>query len=327
MMPEMITLLYSSDATMTRYAALLSIHKTFPVRDEFNYVRFNMAETRLNELADECNFIPLGTDRKCVLASDCAFLAKSKTKYKLAEGDSFDRLLAYFQSPSEFVDLYLLVKGEIDPKNELVKAIKNTGTIKEILLPSEDELAEKATRYFASKGAGIEPEAAREIAKRVGVDYGRFMNELPKLLNYANGEQVRLESVKLLVAPKEEDDTFALSNALVRGDVKKAMAIYRDLKAHSLEEVRLINMLANQFVFLDEVRYLDAKGLSSQQIASELTTSPKRVEISLRNMYRIKPDVFPRILEELYVCEKAILTGQSDGEFAFMRFLANYDIA
>ena len=323
----MIQLLYSSDATMARYAALLSIHKAFPVRDEFNYIRFNMQETTLNELADECNFIPLGTDRKCILASDCSFLAKSKAKYKFAEGDSMAKLLAFCQNPSEFVDLYLLVKGEIDPKNELVKAIKNTGSIKEVLLPNEDELAEKAKRYFSSKGAGIEEAAAKELAKRVGADYGRFMNELPKLLNYANGETVRLDSVKLLVAPKEEEDTFALSNALVRGEVKKAMSIYRDLKAHSLEEVRLINMLANQFVFLDEVRYLDARGLSSSQIASELATSPKRVEISLRNMYRIKPDVFPRILDELYACEKAILTGLCDGEFAFMRFLANFDIA
>lgn len=323
----MITVLYSSDPMMARYAALVSIHKAFPERDEFNYIRFNMAETTLNELADECNFLPLGTDRKCILASDCAFLAKSKTKYKFAEGDSISRLLEYCKSPSAFVDLYLLVKGEIDPKNELVKAIQVTGSVKEVVVPSEEELAEKANRYFSTKGGGIEPEAARELAKRVGSDYGRFINELPKLLNYANGERVRLDSVKLLVAPKEEDDTFALSNALVKGDAKKAIKIYRDLKTHGVEEVRLINMLANQFVFLDEVRYLDAKGLSSYQIGTELATSPKRVEVSLRNIYRIKEHVFPRILDELYETEKAILTGKADGEFAFMRFLANFDIA
>ncbi len=323
----MITVLYSSDPMMARYAALVSIHKSFPERDEFDYIRFNMAETMVNELADECNFIPLGTDRKCILASDCAFLAKSKSKYKFAEGDSFSRLLEYCRSPSAFVDLYLLVNGEVDPKNELIKAIQVTGSVKEVVVPGEDELAEKANRYFASKGGGIEPDAARELAKRVGNDYGRFMNELPKILNYANGEKVRLESVKLLVAPREEDDTFALSNALVKGDAKKAIRIYRDLKVHGVEEVRLINMLANQFVFLDEVRYLDAKGLSSSQIGTELGTSPKRVEVSLRNIYRIKDDVFPRILDELYETEKAILTGRADGEFAFMRFLANFAIA
>ena len=33
-----------------------------------------MAMSTLNELADECSFLPLGTERKCVLAADCAFL-------------------------------------------------------------------------------------------------------------------------------------------------------------------------------------------------------------------------------------------------------------
>ena len=326
-MGDMISVLYSNDAMMPRYKALKAIRKDFPERDEFNYVRFNMSETTLNELADECNFIPLGTERKCILASDCAFLAKSKTKYKFAEGDSFDRLLSYCRSPSAFIDLYMLVRGEADPKNPIIQAVMTTGSVKEVVLPQEAELVTYAQRYFSAKGAGIEDDAAKELCRRVGGDYGRFVSELEKLLCYANGEKVRLEAVKLLVAPLEEDDAFALSNALVAGNAKKAMSIYRDLKAHTVEEVRLTNMLANQFVFLDEVRYLDAKGLSSSQIASELGTSPKRVEVSLRNMYRIKPEVFPRILEELYRCQKSILTGESDGEFAFTRFLANFQIS
>lgn len=117
-----------------------------------------------------------------------------------------------------------------------------------------------------------------------------------------------------------------MSNALTRGDVAKAMAIYKDLKAHSVDEIRLINQLANQFLFMDEVRYLDMKGSSSSSIAKELFTSPKRVEVTLRNLYRMKPNAIERILEELYACEKSILTGQVAPDFAFARFLANYEI-
>ncbi len=325
---DMITVLYSLDPMMARHIAMKAIRKDYPERDEFNYVRFNMAETTLNGLADECNFLPLGTDKKCILASDCAFLAKTKTKYKFQEGDSIDRLLAYCKSPSAYIDLFLLVHSDsVDEKNPLIKAISVTGAVKGIPIPKEEEWIEYASRYFRAKGESIDPDAAKELVKRVDGNYGRFVSELDKLNSYANGENIRLDSIKILVSPKEEDDAFALSNALVRNEVKKAMRIYRDLKAHSTEEVRLTNMLASQFVFLDEVRYLDAKGLSSNQIASELGTSPKRVEVSLRNMYRIKPEVFPRILDELYECQKSILTGQCDGEFAFMRFLANFDIA
>ena len=326
-MIRMIRVLYSLDAAMARHVAMKAIRKDFPTRDEFNYASFNMAMTTLNELADECEFLPLGTERKCVLASNCAFLAKSKTKYKYQKDDGPERLQRYLENPNEFIDLYLLVVAEtVDEKNPLVKAIMKSGDIKGIPLPKPEEWIEYANRYFASKGCSIAPDAAREFISRVDNDYGRFLNDLEKLVAYANGEEIRIEAIRKLISPKVEEDTFAMSNALTRGDVAKAMAIYRDLKVFSVDEIRLINTLASQFLFMDEVRYLDAKGASSNEIAKELGTSPKRVEVTIRNLYRMKPDTLPRILDELYECEKAILTGSVNPEFAFSRFLANYHI-
>lgn len=323
----MILALYSVDPQMARHVALKQIRKDFPNRDEFNYASFNMSMTTLNELADECSFLPLGTERKCVLATDCAFLAKGKTKFKYQKDDGPDKLLEYLKNPSSFVDLYLLVYAEeVDEKNPLVKAIINTGAVKGIPLPKPEEWVTYATKYCQAKGSPIDNDAARELVSRVDGDYGRFINELDKMIAYANGESIRLAAIKNLVSPKIEDDTFAMSNALTRGDVAKAMAIYKDLKAHSVDEIRLINQLANQFLFMDEVRYLDMKGSSSSSIAKELFTSPKRVEVTLRNLYRMKPNAIERILEELYACEKSILTGQVAPDFAFARFLANYEI-
>ena len=323
----MILVLYSPDPQMARHIAMKSIKKDFPVRDEFNYISLNMAVTTLNELADECAFLPLGTERKCILASDCAFLAKSKTKYKYQKDDGPDKLLEYCSSPNAFIDLYMLVHAEdVDEKSPILKAVVKTGSVKGIPMPKPEEWVAYATKYLSSRGCPIDPDAARELVSRVDSDYGRFISDLEKLACYANGEPVRLAAVKMLVTPKVEEDTFAMSNALTRGDVASAMSIYKDLKSHSVDEIRLINQLANQFTFMDEVRYLDAKGASSYDIAKELGTSPKRVEVTVRNLYRVKPDSLPRILEELYLAEKAILMGQVTPEFAFQRFLANYVI-
>lgn len=323
----MITVLYSPDPQMARHIAMKAIRKDFPERDEFNYASFNMAVTPVNELADECSFLPLGTERKCVLASDCAFLAKSKTKFKYQKDDGPDKLLEYVKNPSAFVDLYLLVHAEeVDEKNPIVKAIMTTGSIKGIPLPKPEDWVDYAEKFCRAKSCPIDKDAARELVNRVDNDYGRFINELNKLVAYANGEPLTMRNVQMLVSPKVDDDAFAMSNALTRGDVAKAIQIYKDLKSHSVDEIRLINMLANQFTFMDEVRYLDAKGTSSYAIAKELFTSPKRVEVTLRNLYRVKPESLPHILEQLYECEKSILSGSVTPEFAFSRFLANYEI-
>ena len=323
----MILLLYSVDPQMARHIADKSIRKDFPVKDECNYVSLNMAVTPVNELAEECSFLPLGTERKCVLASNCLFLAKSKTKYKYASGDGPEKLLEYCRNPNAFIDLYLLCPAEsVDEKNEIVKAIATTGSVKGIPLPKPAEWIEYAKKYCSAKGSPIDYEAAQELVFRVDNDYGRFLNEMDKLLAYANGEPITKAIVTRMVPPKEEDDIFQMSNALARNDVSKAFAVYKDLKAHSMDEIRIINILTNQFVFMDEVRFLSARGSSAMDIAQELGANPKRVEITMRGLYQVKSDGITKILEELYKTEKSILSGEADPSFAFTRFLANYKI-
>ena len=323
----MILVLYSVDPQMARHVAMKSIVKDFPIRDEFNYVSFNMAVKTVNELASECEFLPIGTDRKCILATDCGFLAKGRG-YKYQKDDGPEALLRYLKNPNDFIDLYLLVHAEtVDEKNPLIQAAMKSGQVKGIPMPKPEEWIEYARKFLAAKGSPIDVDAARELVVRAENDYGRFINDLNKLANYANGEPITMKAILALIPPRIEDDTFALSNALTRGDVAKAIGIYRDLKQHSVDEIRLINTLAGQFVFMDEVAFLDGKGMSSFDIAKELGASPKRVEITVRNLYRMKLGALTRILEDLYATEKQILTGQVDAPFAFMRFLANFSIA
>ena len=179
-------------------------------------------------------------------------------------------------------------------------------------------------RYFSSRGCSIANDAANELINRVGSDYGRFMQEIDKLASYANGEQISLANVEKLVAGKDEDDVFALSNALIRGDIKKSITIYRQLKLTSIDEVPLIGMLASQFRFMDMVSFLDNRGLDSNATARELKASPYRVEITLRNLYRAKKGDVARVIEMLYQADKDILSGRCSGPYAFERFLANY---
>jgi DNA polymerase III delta subunit len=147
-----------------------------------------------------------------------------------------------------------------------------------------------------------------------------------KLLSYAGGTPIDLKIVAEMVTPKLDDDAFHLSNALTRGDIESALRIYRDLKVHSAEEITLINLLAGQFRYMDMVRFLDAKGLDSSQIARELGGSPIRADITVRNLYRIKEASLLRIQEQLYQLDYEILSGHQDPEFAFQLFLANFTL-
>ncbi len=298
--------------------------KNYPERDETNFASFNMAVTTAKELAFECESLSLFVERKAILALDCFFLGKGK--YKLLAEDSLDPLLSYLKNPNPNVDLILLVYGELDPKSELVKAIKEQGEIKEIKDPSAEELLANAKLRLEKAGGNFLPGAAEELIARVGEDYARYCNELEKIMIYASGGNVSKEEVKALVSPKLEDDAFAMSNALLKGDVALAFSIYHDLKVVKTEEVMLLSMLAKSFQFMDEVAYLSNQGLSSAGIASQLKANPYRVKITLNNLYRVDEKKLPLVLEQIYQASFAILSGKEESGFAFERFLANYSI-
>ncbi len=320
----MIKLYLSAQARLALDMAKRFLNKNYPERDETNFASFNMAVTTVKELAEECESLSLFAERKAILALDCFFLGKGK--YKLLAEDSLDPLLRYLQNPNPNVDLILLVYGELDPKSELVKAIKENGEVKEIKDPSDEELILNAKQRLAKAGGEFLPGAAEELISRIGGDYARYCNEFEKILIYANGGKISKEEVKALVAPKLEDDTFAMSNALLKGNVALAFSIYHDLKVVKTEEVMLLSMLAKSFQFMEEVSYLSNQGLSSSGIASQLKANPYRVKITLNNLYSVDERKLPLILEQIYQTSLSILSGKEESQFAFERFLANYSI-
>ena len=48
--------------------------------DEMNFVKFDGAQTLVQEWVDEATFMPLGYDRKVISVENCYFLNKTKTK-------------------------------------------------------------------------------------------------------------------------------------------------------------------------------------------------------------------------------------------------------
>lgn len=320
----MIKLYLSSQPRLALDMAKRFLSKGYPERDETNFASFNMAVTPAKELAAECESLSLFAERKAILASDCFFLGKGR--WKLLPEDSLEPLLSYLKNPNPNVDLIMLFYGELDRKSELAKAISESGEIKEIKDPSDEELLLNAKQRLAKAGGNFLPLAAEELIKRIGGDYARYCNELQKILLYANGGDVSKEEVKALVSPKLEEDAFAMSNALLKGEVALAFSIYRDLKTAKAEEVMLLSMLAKSFQFMEEVSYLSSKGLSSPSIASRLKANPYRVNLTLRNLRCVDERRLPLVLEQLYEASIAILSGKEESRFAFERFLANYSM-
>lgn len=324
----MIQVIYNPQSRMCKTALRKMLKNDLPEHDDMNYVEVDMGKERLLDLANECLALPLGYDKKAVVAENFYYLEKSKTKPKLIKGDETESLIAFFKNPDPAILLYILVYAEtLDDSSELYKALKEGGaTFNVVGSFTPDQWPAVVAHFFEKRGIEIEQNAIQELVDRVGGDYSTFLNEGQKLVSYSNGDPIKKEIVEMLVSQPLEDDAFQLSNALTRGDKKRAFTVYKDLKVKNVRGITLMNSLAKQLTFLHQVQYLNAKGFSSQAIAKELGCSVGRANASLYSVKKMKDNSLEKGIESLYQAQLSVMSGKTDEDLAFNLFLANFDL-
>ena len=286
--------------------------------DDFNVTKIDFEESSLDEIEYESSSLPLGYEKKAVVVDNAHFLTKD------VEQKDESKVLEILKKSQDDIDLIFIHRdSNVDKKGKIFNHIKDNGQILEFLNIEKDEWPIYIKKYFKNKNVKITSEAINELANRVDGDLTRFINEAEKLCLYKNS--ITLTDVTLMVSKPLEDDAFQMSNALFRGDNGVAISIYRDLKLLGQKFVdNLIPMLASQFRFISEVCFLDSKGLEKEEIASELSVSPVRVKIALKNSKNISRKQIANVLDKLYNLDLQIKSGQIDRSYGLELFLINF---
>ncbi len=324
----MIQVIYNPQSSMCKTALRKVLKNDLPERDEMNYVELDMGKERLIDLANECESLPLGYDKKAVVAENFYYLEKSKTKQKPQKGDVADDILNFFRKPNPDILLYVLVYAEaLDENGEFFKALKEGGAKVTVVNSfGADQWPVVVKNFFEKRNTKINPDAAKELIARVNNDYSAFLNEALKLVTYANGETITKAMVETLVSQPLEENMFELSNALTRGDKKKALNVYNNLKVKNTRGISLMNALVKQLTFLHQVQYLNNNGLNPQAIAKELGCSIGRANASLFSVRKMSDKCLEKAIEDLYQAELGVMTGKIDEDLAFNLFLANFSL-
>jgi len=319
----MIYILFGNQSLMINNRLSKLVKERLETVDAFNYVRFDGRETLIQDIVYECSLIPLGYERKAVVVDNAYFLIKGGEKEKVEKEQDFKCLVAYLKEPNEQSDLFLCVTNQtIDDKSEIVKLVKQNGTIYELADISKENWPEYVRRYFDKLETKIDIDAVTELIVRVQGDANTFVSEANKLSLYTN--HVRLEDVLLFIERPLEENAFAISNALIKGKNDVALSIFRDLLVQNEEPVRLISLLSNQFRLMSEVLYLYSLGLSNSTIASQLGVNEYRVKLAVDARRNISYEKLLIYLDKLYKLDYNIKSGQIDRFYAFEMFLADF---
>ena len=303
------------------------IKKSIQEIDPMNYVKHDATYTLVQEIVDDCNYLPLGYDKKAIAVDNCYFLLKERSKVKIEGDQDYQKLIDYINHPSEDTELIFLVNtsgSDLDKKSPILQAIEKNGQIIALTEPKENQWHEVVAHYFKEKwpNTKIDSDAVYELARRTEGDYASLFNNGSKLALYT--DHIRFEDVVLMVTRPLDENAFLLFNHLIDNKNMEAVALFRDLKSSSVEPVTLISMVANQFRLLNRVSYLAKHGKDNDGIAEELKINPIRAKILRKNSMVISQKKINQTLEDLYQLDLQIKSGLVDRYYSFELFLINF---
>jgi len=291
--------------------------------DDLSFVKMDGFNSLVQDAVSECQYLPLGADKKVVSLENCYFLQKEKVKNKLDPDQDFEVLIKYLESPNPECDLLVSVNtSDIDTKSKIVSLLKEKGKEMPILDPNEMDWKTFVKQCFEKAETTIDKDALDEVANRTATDVSLLYNTVSKLSLYK--KHISYNDVKLMVTRPLEENAFMLFTYLTQNRIGDAVGLFRDLKETNTEPVTIISMLASQFRLLNQIAYLVKKGIDKEEIAKQLGIKPGRVYILSKLIRTINEKKIQDTLESLYKLDLDIKSGQVDRFYAFEIFLLNF---
>ena len=190
----------------------------------FNVDRFYGGDTRVGQVIDTANTMPMMVPRRVVVVLEAEKLLIPKRESKAAEEEQA-RLTAFIKSPSP-QSTVVFVCGALDKRRKIVTLLTkeayvvDCGTIEDAA-DAERWVTGRAARERVTFAAG----AARALIDRTGLDIVRLRAAFDRVVLYALGQPtITVADVRESVAiGPEAQANFGIANAIARNDAREAL--------------------------------------------------------------------------------------------------------
>jgi len=183
---------------------------------DFNQTILYGADVNGQTVADEARRFPMMGDRVLVVVKDAQSLK------------GLDELAQYLTAPLDSTVLVLLFrKASADKRKAFYKAAQKVGVMLESPAVRDYELPGWISRYYASRGLQIAPDAAALMAESVGAELGTIVVETDKLVkNLPEGcVKVTVQDVEKNIGVSRQFSIFELTKEISFRNGPKALKI------------------------------------------------------------------------------------------------------
>ena len=306
---------------------------------EMNLTIFEGDGLATADLANACNTLPFGGDRRLVIVKDYTVLAsKSKSTEdgeaeKPMEKGKSDELKFIFELP-ETTCLVFVNYGEVDGRKKLFKDINKSGKVYKFDRINRGDLVQWIKGHFTRAEKKISPTLVEYFADNIGyldrnsdTNLYHVQNEINKILAYAGNEKkVTEEHVKQLFNKSIENDIFKLIDACWQKDISRSLKIYNDMLLSGEHSFAILATLSKGIKNMIKIKELKNRRLSEKEISKKTGIHEYTVKLSMKHIDKMSFNDLDRALERCISCERDIKSGRLYERLSFeMLFTSLFD--
>jgi len=253
-----IYLLYGSEQYLVnKYAdAIVKAALGHPAsEDEFNFTRFDENNYDIKNFIDTASTMPFLAQHRVVYLDECKV------------NDDADGFVGFVSSIPESAVIVMTAKSA-DKKTKAYKAIAKYGYACEFSEMTKEDLLGFIASELGKYGKKISRDDAEFFVENVATDLYSVINEVSKLVAYKGDDSVVTKhDIEEICVLRTENKIFDLIGHLTAGRIQNAMSVCEDLLYLKESPMKILRLLANEYMKLATVYDLKASGASIGSIA------------------------------------------------------------
>lgn len=260
---------------------------------------YDLEEDSINTLIEDADTISFLTPKKVIIGNN----------FNL--DDSIESLINYLNNPNLDV-LLILTASKLDERKKIGKELVKKLTYLKLDLDSKTIIKD------IFKDFQVEPRVINTLEEYFKDDKERLISECHKLkLYFYESKKVPYkEALDIIVKPLNQADnlSFSLIRNIAIKDKKNAILIYKELRDYNIEPYAIMGLLESQYRLLYQVKLLNNKNISYNDIGKILDVHPFRVKktLELTKYYTIKE--ISKIIKNLALNDYKVKSGQLEND-------------
>ena len=248
---------------------------------------------------------------------------------------SEDLILKYFKDIQEGTKIFF-IEENLDKRKKIYKELvklERSGVVlmKEFLVPAEAQFENWIKNRIEKGGGKINRNALNNFVIILGKGFAQkdrrgkvsqsynlweTSNEIEKLLNYCDGNEIKEDDIGLLVKSKVDMNIFNLiDNISSKNKSKAVLSLNRQIQ-EGLNENYILTMFVYQFRNLIKIKSLLDQGFPNNEIISQTKMHPYVVQKSIQQCQRFEIETLKKIYQKLFDADLAIKSGKIKSRLA-----------